>query len=106
MQLPLNGFTEKELYTKVQMFVENQLNTNANYVHPYCLSLDTIANAMHALVTNHCLVKQSAFINNKTVITFKSNPNELNEFGKHLQRYCVGLKQFNGLSTYLLISKM
>lgn len=106
LQLSQAKFTEKELYTKVQMHVENRLNANAAFVHPYCLSLDSIANAMHSLIANNCLTKIVTVLNDKTVISYNVNSSELDHLSSHLHRYCSVLRHFNGLANYLIVSKM
>lgn len=89
------------------MHAEAQLNANANFMHPYLLSLDSIANALHSFVTNKYLIKKSALINNNTVFNYHVNSiDSVNELFNHLHDYCNNLRQFNGLANYLIFSKM
>lgn len=105
-QLSDRPFIEKELYVKVQAHVEQRLNGNAAFVHPYCLSLDSIANALHSLVANGCLIKETVTNTNNRIVQFSSIGNALDQMFYDLHKYCSGLKQFNGLANYLLQSKM
>lgn len=105
-QLAAKPFTEKELYVKVQMHVENRLNANAPFVHPYCLSLDSIANALHSLVANNSIVKQSVTKQNVTATEFNLIADIFNRMSRDLQKYCSHLTHFNGLGNYLLQSKI
>lgn len=105
LQLTAKPFTDKELFEKVQMHVEARLNANAAFVHPYCLSLDSIGNALFSLVTNKCVTKQT-IAGGKPATRYTAHLNELDRISGHLRRYCSALKQFHGLSNYLMNSKL
>lgn len=100
-----SSFTEKQLFVAVQRHVEVQLNENAPFVHPYCLSLDSIGNALYALVINQCCTKQVA-AGEKRIVQYTANVEKLNEILNRLQRYASILKDFNGLSNYRINAKL
>lgn len=88
---------------KVQMHVETRLNANTAYVHPYCLSLDSIGNALYSLATNKCVTKQT-LADNKPQYT--AHLEELDQISRRLRRYCSVLRRFNGLGNYLINAKL
>lgn len=87
------------------MHVESRLKANTAYVHPYCLSLDTIGNALHSLVSNKYVEKQVSN-GNKPIIQYIAHLNELDQLERRLRRYCSALKSFNGLSNYMIHAKL
>lgn len=101
----MKPFTEKELSVAVQKQVEAQLNENSKLVHPYCLALDSIGNALYSLVTNKCVLKQ-IITGEKRVVQYTANTNELDEILHQLQQYSSALKDFNGLSNYKINAKL
>lgn len=50
-------FTEKEYLVKVQETIEKLLIENDDYVHPYCLSLDSISLSLFSYLNNEFLIK-------------------------------------------------
>lgn len=105
MQLSQKPFTEKNLYETVQMNVEKRLDTSAAYIHPYCLSLDSISNALNTLISMKCISKQ-VITSERTVVQYIAEINELLDVFRHIKSYCSVLVQFNGLSNYLSLSKL
>lgn len=101
----MKPFTEKELYVAVQKQVEAQLNENSKLIHPYCLALDSIGNALYSLVTNKCVSKQ-IITGEKRIVQYTVNANELDEILHELQQYSSVLKDFNGLSNYRTNAKL
>lgn len=89
----------------VQKQVETRLNTNAALVHPFCLSLDTIGNALYSLVANKSVTKQT-ITGEKLIVQYTANPNELHQVLHHLQLYSSALTEFNGLSNYRISAKL
>lgn len=87
------------------MTVEKRLDARAAYVHPYCLSLDSISNALNTLISNTCISKQ-IITTERTVIQYIVEMNKLMDVFHHLESYCSVLKGFNGLSNYLSLSKL
>lgn len=87
------------------MHVEARLNSNAAFVHPYCLSLDSIGNALYSLVTNKCITKQTT-TNGRPSVQYTINLKELDEVSHHLRRYCSVLTHLNGLSNYAVNAKL
>lgn len=105
MQLSAKPFTDKDLYVAVQKHIEVRLNANAGLVHPYCLSLDTIGNAMFSLVTNKCITKQTV-TGTKPIVQYITNHNELSDVFNHLRRYSSVFREFNGLSNYKINARL
>lgn len=87
------------------MHVESHLNTSTAPVHPYCLSLDSIANVLYSLQTNKCLSKQT-IAEPKPSIQYEANTNELDQIFLYLQRCCFVLKDFNALRNYFVNAKL
>lgn len=90
------------------MHVEAHLNGGAGFAHPYCLSLDSIGNALYSLVTNKCITKQTigGGGDGKPTVQYTVNSVELDQVSHHLRRYCSILKHFNGLTNYVMSSKL
>lgn len=101
----MKPFTEKQLFVAVQKQVEAQLNENGSLVHPYCLALDSIGNALYSFVTNKCVSKHIV-TGEKRIIQYTANANELDEILHQLQQYASVLKNFNGLSNYRINAKL
>lgn len=105
LQLCAKPFTDKQLFVAVQKQVEERLNANATLVHPYCLSLDTIGNALNSLIANKCVVKQTV-TGLKPTIQYIAEFNELQQIHHQLQLYASVLREFNGLSNYKANAKL
>lgn len=90
------------------MHVEARLNGSAGFAHPYCLSLDSIGNALYSLVTNKCITKQTmdGGRNGKPAVQYTVNSVELDRVSHHLRRYCSILKHLNGLTNFVISSKL
>lgn len=89
----------------VQKQVEVQLNENTTFVHPYCLSLDSIGNALYSLVTNKCVAKEIV-TGEKRVVQYTADAKKLGEILHKLQQYAAVLKDFNGLNNYRINAKL
>lgn len=90
---------------KVQESVEQRLNSGLEFVHPYCLSLDSIGNALSSLVANKCITKQT-IAGDKVIVKYTVVFNELNEIAQHLQNYGSVLKGYHALSNYVISAKL
>ena len=101
----MKPFTEKELSVAVQKQVEIELNENNKLVHPYCLALDSIGNALYSLVTNNCVSKK-IISGEKRVVQYTAIAKQLDEILHQLQHYSSVLKDFNGLSNYKINAKL
>lgn len=101
-QLSTKPFTNKDFFVKVQMHVELRLNEKAAFVHPYCLSLDSITNALYSLVTNKYITKLTV----ANVVQYTVNFDELDQLSRYFQRLCSVLRCFNGLRNYDNRSKL
>lgn len=101
----MKPFTEKELSVAVQKHVELQLNENSKLVHPYCLALDSIGNALYSLVTNKCVSKEIVS-SEKRIVQYTVDADKLDEILHQLQQYSSVLKDFNGLSNYKINAKL
>ncbi|XP_031637359.1 dihydroxyacetone phosphate acyltransferase [Contarinia nasturtii] len=95
-QLSSKPFKDKDLFVRAQMYVEARLNGNAEFVHPYCLSLDSISNALHSLVANNCVTKKTI----TNAVQYTVNLDAINQLDDNLRRLCSILRHFNGLSNY------
>lgn len=85
-------FTEKELLTNVQKHVENKLENNSStFIHPICLCLDTISNALHSFVSNKYVQKTY-----QTTGGAKFTPNcqQIDLLQHYLQKYCRSFQKF------------
>lgn len=87
------------------MHVEARLNGGASFAHPYCLSLDSIGNAVYSLVANNSITKQRN-VDGKSGIQYMINSNELDNVAQKLHRYCSVLLQFNALCNYGVSAKL
>lgn len=101
----MKPFTEKELSVAVQKQVEIKLNENDKLIHPYCLALDSIGNALYSLVLNKCVSKQ-IITGEKRIVQYTANANQLDKIFHQLQQYSSALKDFNGLSNYKIYAKL
>lgn len=90
---------------EVQKQVEIRLNESSQLVHPYCLALDSIGNALYSLVTNKCVTKQIV-TGEKRIVQYTANADQLDEILHQLQQYSSVLKDFNGLSNYRINAKL
>lgn len=105
LQLSTKLFTDKDVFVQVQMHVEDRLNGKSAFVHPYCLSLDSIGNALFSLVTNKCITKQT-ITGGKPPVQYTVELQELDKVLHQLRRYCSALTQLNGLSNYVISAKL
>lgn len=87
------------------MHVEARLNGKTAFVHPYCLSLDSIGNALYSLVANKCITKQT-ITGGKPSVQYTVNLQELDTVLHNLRRYCSVLTHLNGLSNYVISAKL
>lgn len=58
----IEAFTERQLMVQVQQRVELGLFGSDACVHPYSLSMDSIAHALHSLLSNGYLVKSPRYV--------------------------------------------
>lgn len=94
------------MFVKVQMRVEARLNASTSFVHPYCLSLDSIGNALYSLVANKCIIKQTITNDGKSLVRYTVNSQELDGVSQHIRRYCSALTHLNGLSNCTISAKL
>lgn len=98
-------FHEKELFQTVQKIVEERLNAAAQFVHPYCLSLDSIGNALNSFVSLGCITRQFGS-NGRADTRYIVDSNSMKTLFEQFNDYCTILRQFNALSNYILLSKL
>lgn len=77
-------FVEKEFLVSVQEKVENDLHKRQDYIHPYCLCLDSISLALAAFSTNGCVEKTKRNSEN----TYRADPENLTRTRDLLYKYC------------------
>lgn len=87
------------------MKVEERLNATTSFVHPYCLALDSIGNALNSFISMGCIAKRTNG-NGRASIQYIVDSAELKPIFEQLERYCAVLEHFNALSNYLLLSKL
>lgn len=87
------------------MTIENRLNDMHRFVHPYCLSLDCIGNALQSFVSNGIIVKMQA-TKDKPTVMYSTKIAEMEMLRVYLHRYCSIFNHFNVLSNYLCLAKM
>lgn len=87
------------------MMVEERLNATASFVHPYCLALDSIGNALNSFVSMGCIAKRTNG-NGRASTQYTVDTTEFKPIFEQLERYCSVLGHFNALSNYLLLSKL
>lgn len=100
-----NTFTEKELAINVQKCVEGKLlNTAASpFVHPLCLCLDTIANALQSLTSNLYVSKQY----NVNGAEYTPNRIKINELYEYLLKCCEPFRKFHfSTNNDLILNKL
>lgn len=105
MQMPKEEFREKELYQTVQSTVEKRLNATVQYVHPFCLSLDSIGNALNAFISLGCIARRLGS-NGRAGTQYTIDRDKMKQLFEQLNGYCSVLRQFNALSNYLLLAKL
>lgn len=77
-------FVEKEFLVSVQESVENDLLKKEDYIHPYCLCLDSISLALAAFSTNGCVERTKRNSEN----TYRAVERNLTRARDLLQKYC------------------
>lgn len=87
------------------MHVESRLNNSMPFIHPYCLSLDSIGNALYSFVINNWVQKIAA-TKTEPIIRFLIIQTELDKVLHQLRQYASVLREFNGLSNYITLSKL
>lgn len=102
------AFTEKELFVNVQKCVEEKLLAAQKHtlVHPLCLCLDTIGNALQSLAINQYVSKE--YDSNGTG-TAKYTPNQrkITELHQYLLKCCEPLKKYHFIADQdLLCNKL
>lgn len=101
----LAPFCEKDLHTKVQAWVEHKIhNSMFQFIHPVCLSLDSISNALNSFVLNNYVIKNAARANGKT--QYSANRDNVENLQQYLAKYCNILGKFDFFSDYCLPAKL
>lgn len=77
-------FVEKEFLVSVQENVENDLLKKQDYIHPYCLCLDSISLALAAFSTSGCVEKSKRNSEN----TYRAIDENLTRTRDLLEKYC------------------
>lgn len=99
-------FSDKELYVNCQKHIENALNQNAAFTHPYCLALDSIGNCLYGFVVNNSGVRKIAPTKTQPIPLYTVVDTELMNILQQLRRYASALSDFNGLFHYVALSKL
>lgn len=88
------AFTEKELFVNVQKYVEEKLLAAERhpFVHPLCLCLDTIGNALQSLAVNQYVNKEHS--SNGNGAKYTANQNKISELKEYLSKCCEPLRKF------------
>ncbi|GAB0093731.1 dihydroxyacetone phosphate acyltransferase [Sergentomyia squamirostris] len=95
------SFSEKELLIATQEFVEEALMSHKKYIHPYCLSLDSLNIALNSLNNLGGVSKNK----NSDLTVYSANRTSIRDTHRLLLDYCQ-LLPFNYLIDYVVSSKL